>query len=149
MISMFVRFLNSNCLMEYRPAHSTETALVRVNDDLLCAVDKQQAVILTILDLSAAFDTVDRNILLQRLQEEVLVGSHCSGSIESYLPGRKTITINKTSSSECDLIYGVRCTSRVCVWSDYVRGSSSWVKFWTSVQMKYKIVKYLFLSTMF
>ena len=48
----------------YRPAHSTETTLVRVNNDLLCAVDKQQAVTLVLLDLSAAFDTVDHDVLL-------------------------------------------------------------------------------------
>ena len=92
----------------YRPAHSTETALVRVTNDLLCAVDKQQAVILVLLDLSAAFDTVDHDILLQRLQEEIGVCVVPLQWFESYLTGRKqAITINKTSSSECDLIYGV------------------------------------------
>ena len=56
----------------HRPANSAETALVRVANDILCAVGKQQAVILILLDLSAAFDTVDHNILLQRLNEEIL-----------------------------------------------------------------------------
>ena len=40
----------------YRPGHSVETALVRVANDLLCSVDKRQAVILVLLDLCAAFD---------------------------------------------------------------------------------------------
>ena len=48
----------------YRPAHIAETALVRVTNYILCAVDKQQTVILILLDLSAAFDTVDHDILL-------------------------------------------------------------------------------------
>ncbi len=92
----------------YRPAHSTETALVRVTNDLLCAVDKQQAVILVLLDLSAAFDTVDHDILLQRLHDEIGVCGVPLQWFESYLTGRKqAITINKTSSSECDLIYRV------------------------------------------
>ena len=92
----------------YRPAHSTETALVRVTNDLLCAVDKQQAVILVLLDLSAAFDTVDHDILLQRLHEEIGVCGVSLQWFESYLTGRKqVITINKTSSSERDLIYDV------------------------------------------
>ena len=92
----------------YRPAHSTETALVRVTNDLLCAVDKPQAVVLILRDLSAAFDTVDYGILLQRLHEEIGVCGVPLQWFESYLTGRKqAITINKTSSSVCDLIYGV------------------------------------------
>ena len=92
----------------YRPAHSTETALVRVTNDLLCTIDNQQAVILILLDLSAAFDTVDHNILLQRLHEEIGVCWVPLQWFESYLTGRKqAIASNKTSSSECDLIYGV------------------------------------------
>ena len=92
----------------YRPGHSTETALVRVTNDLLCAVDKQRAVILVLLDLSAAFDTVDHDILLQRLHEEIGVCGVPLQWFKLYLTRRKqAITINKTSSSECDLIYGV------------------------------------------
>ena len=48
--------------------NSTETALVRVHDDILCALDKKKTVILLLLDLSAAFDTVDHCILLSRLK---------------------------------------------------------------------------------
>ena len=92
----------------YRPAHSTETALVRVTNDLLCAVDKQQTVILVLLDLSAAFDTMDHDILLQRLHDEIGVCGVPLQWFESYLTGRKqAITSNKTPSSKCDLIYGV------------------------------------------
>ena len=107
------KHLQNNQLYEpmqsaYRPAHSTETALVRVTNDLLCAVDKQQAVFLVLLDLSAAFDTVDHDILLQRLHDEIGVCGVPLQWFESYLTGRKqAITSNKTSSSECDLIYGV------------------------------------------
>ena len=84
------------------------TALVRVTNDLLCAVYKQQAVIFVLLDLSAAFDTMDDDILLQRLHDEIGVCGVPLQWLESYLTGGKqAITINKTSSSECDLIYGV------------------------------------------
>ena len=52
----------------YKNFHSTETALVRVQNDILCAIDNNESVILLLLDLSAAFDTVDHSILLSRLR---------------------------------------------------------------------------------
>ena len=92
----------------YRPDHSTETALVRVTNDLLCSVDNQQASILVILDLSAAFDTMDYDILHQPLHEEIGVCGVQLQWFESYLTGcKQAINTNNTSSSECDLIHGV------------------------------------------
>ena len=69
--------LNNGDLMElfqsaYRAGRSTETALTRVHSDVLRAIDDGQCVILVLLDLSAAFNTVDHSILLNRL-------NHCSG----------------------------------------------------------------------
>ena len=51
----------------YKCYHSSETALVRVHNDILKAVDDNSSVILLLLDLSAAFDTVDHTILVSRL----------------------------------------------------------------------------------
>ena len=64
--------LNHNNLLSplqsaYRPKHSTETALLRIANDLLTAMDNNKICILTLLDLSAAFDTIDHQILLTRL----------------------------------------------------------------------------------
>ena len=69
-------YLESNNLMPrlqsaYRRHHSTETALLRVMSDLLSAADSQRVTLLGLLDLSAAFDCVDHDILLHRLEKAV------------------------------------------------------------------------------
>ena len=51
----------------FRPRHSTETAVLRVLDDILQAVNCGDVAALVLLDLSAAFDTVDHSIFLKRL----------------------------------------------------------------------------------
>ena len=64
--------LIKNCMFDplqtaYRDKHSTETALIKVKNDILSALDACSTAILLMLDLSAAFDTIDRDILLSRL----------------------------------------------------------------------------------
>ena len=65
-------YLTKNHLSEtfqsaYKRFHSTETALLKVQDDILQAIDNQKCVTLLLLDLSAAFDTVDHQLLVERL----------------------------------------------------------------------------------
>ena len=72
---VYFQFLNSitaNKLIDkfqsaYKPGHSTETSLTRVVNDMLNAIDNGNLSLLTLLDLSAAFDTIDHSILLERL----------------------------------------------------------------------------------
>jgi len=54
----------------FRPGHSTEIAVLRVLSYILLALDRgdRDLAALILLDLMAAFDTVDHGILLQRLQ---------------------------------------------------------------------------------
>ena len=67
-----VTYLDANCLLPstqsgFRRGYSTETAITRVLSDLLDVVDRDDIVMLVLLDLTAAFDTVDHCILLERL----------------------------------------------------------------------------------
>ncbi|XP_072018284.1 uncharacterized protein [Amphiura filiformis] len=59
----------------YKVSHSTETALTYVQNDILRAIDNQRAVLLLMLDLSAAFDTVDHGILLEWLAGDFGIGA--------------------------------------------------------------------------
>ena len=53
--------------------HSTETALLKVTSDILDLVDDKNLCLLVLLDLTAAFDTIDHEILLNRLKKSFLV----------------------------------------------------------------------------
>ena len=52
----------------YRQFHSSETALLYVQNDILVALEAGHSTALHLLDLSAAFDTIDHNILIHHLQ---------------------------------------------------------------------------------
>ena len=83
----------------YKEFHSTETALLRVNNDILRALDKGQCVLLILLDLSAAFDTIDHGILLERLVRYVGVTGSALQWFKDYLTDRKqNVLINGHSS---------------------------------------------------
>ena len=52
----------------YRPGYSTETALVKIYNDVITAKDLGRSTVMLSLDLSAAFDTIDHGILIERLR---------------------------------------------------------------------------------
>ena len=68
----------------YRRQHSTETALACVHNDISRALDDQKAVLLLMLDLSAAFDTVDHEIMLHRLRNDFGVTATAHRWYSSY-----------------------------------------------------------------
>ena len=72
----------------YRKNHSTETALVRVMNDILMKMNTQEVTMLVMLDLSAAFDTVNHNIPLTRLNEELGICGLALEWFRSYLAKR-------------------------------------------------------------
>ncbi|XP_063695378.1 uncharacterized protein LOC134826809 [Bolinopsis microptera] len=55
----------------YKKTFSTETLLIRIWNDLLVASDEKSATVVMMLDLSAAFDTVDHDVLLNILMKEI------------------------------------------------------------------------------
>ena len=92
----------------YKKFHSTETALTTVQDDFLMAVDKRKAVLLLMLDLSAAFDTVDHDILINRLKIRLGIGGTALKWFQSYLTNRKfSVRIKEKSSKFVNLNCGV------------------------------------------
>ena len=91
----------------YQKFHSTETALLRVHNDLLQAVDSHGAAVLVLLDLSAAFDTVDHTILLTRLEHTMGITGKALQWFESYLKERtQCVVIDGIRSDQKELKYG-------------------------------------------
>ena len=81
-LKQFLQHLQSHSLLEpfhsaFRKCHGTETALLRVVNDLLQVSDSGCMSILSLLDLSTAFDTTDHNILITRLRSTF----GCSGTV--------------------------------------------------------------------
>ena len=54
-----------------RRGYNTETALLRLPNDLLAMIDEENNTLLVLLNLSAAFDTIDHTLLLNRLHSEI------------------------------------------------------------------------------
>ena len=60
--------LNDPLQSAYRKNHSTETATIKLCNDIISGMDSGECTVLASLDLTAAFDTVDHDIFLHRLQ---------------------------------------------------------------------------------
>ena len=82
---MLVNGLFPELQSAYRQHHSTETALLKVKNDHLMAMDKGQVTLLVLLDLSSAFDTVEHEIPLERLRSTIGLRGKVLSWFESYL----------------------------------------------------------------
>ena len=100
--------LHEPCQSAYRASHSTETALLRIQSDVLLALDRKEAVFLVLLDLSSAFDTIDHALLLETLETRFGISGQALSWFRSYLTDRfQTVRIDGSFSHKQKLDCGV------------------------------------------
>jgi hypothetical protein len=92
----------------YRADHSTETALLKIVNDLLLTVDEGDAAVLALLDQSSAYDTIDHSILLHRLNALFGISGIVHSGFSSYLSVRpQSVCIAGVPSAAVLLLFGV------------------------------------------
>ena len=92
----------------YRKGHCTESALVKVHNDIISYVADRKTAVLILLDLSAAFDTIDQKLLLNRLQTDFRIKDNVLAWFQSYLSGRtQCVAIDDSFSKNSFLHFGV------------------------------------------
>ena len=111
--SQLMDFLNKQNILEifqsgFKTLHSTESALLRVFNDIFLATDSGHCVVLVLLDLTAAFDTVDHDILITRLEQWVGISGTALEWFRSYLSDRTfCVGLDDSVSSTAPLSCGV------------------------------------------
>ena len=99
--SLIFKFCNSN-------NYSTETALLKVKNDILKAMQKKQGVLKVLLDLLAAFDTACHSRLLAVLEEPTDLHGIAIRWFQSYLSGRtQLVALRDADTAETALDHGV------------------------------------------
>ena len=105
-------FLNKHkCIYDlqfgFREKHSTTHALINLTEDIRSSLDNKMFACGIFIDLQKAFDTVDHNILLSKLEHYGIRGIP-NQWFKSYLSNRKQhVSINVFSSNETEMLYGV------------------------------------------
>ncbi len=111
--SQLQRFLADNSMFEtfqsgFRKCHSTETALLKVLNDILISCDSGDFAILVLLDLMAAFDTVDHAVLIDRLEHCIGLRGVALDWFKSYFANRSfSVKMGEHYSSNAFLSCGV------------------------------------------
>ena len=81
---------------------TTQRQLIKVQNDMLLAMDRQHVTFLVLLDLSAAFDTLDHEALLRRFEVTYGITGTAPQWFRSYLTGKsQRVYINHTYSDVC------------------------------------------------
>ena len=111
--SQIEHYLNAHNLLPrhqsaYRKHHSTETLLARVVSDLISDASNGKHTLLAMLDLSAAFDTVDHTILIQRLSVTFGIKDTALQWFSSYLSERsQSVHFARNTSPSTPVVCGV------------------------------------------
>ena len=111
--SRLIGYLHENNLQElfqsaYKRYHSCETALLRVLNDILRALDSHNCVVLLLLDLSSAFDTVDHEMLIHRLRSRFGIKEKALDWLRSHLANRSHfVNIGGVKSETHNMTCGV------------------------------------------
>ena len=91
----------------YRHHHSTESTVLKMFSDIVDALDRGNLVLLSLLDLSAAFDTVDHDILRQRLTRSFGIRAKSLHWLDLYLIGRtQSVYLDGTSTTPRNILWG-------------------------------------------
>ena len=80
--------LHEDSQFAYKTHHNTELMMLGVTDEVLRGFDENQATVIIFLDLSAAFDTIDVDKLLEIMFEEIGLGGTVLKWFRSFLEGR-------------------------------------------------------------
>jgi hypothetical protein len=111
--TQLVEYMSNNHLHDpmqsaYKSGHSCETAMLKVTNDINKSLDSGQCVLLSMLDLSAAFDLVDHEILYSRFQKELNISGQVLQWFVSYLTARtQSVAIGNSISKPVELTTGV------------------------------------------
>ena len=92
----------------YRPNYSCETFLLKIINDMLWAMEKKNVTAMVVMDLSAAFNTVDHDILLSVLENKFVIKDVALRWFESYLRPRScNVSISSAYSAQKQLPFSV------------------------------------------
>ncbi|XDV35971.1 hypothetical protein PO909_005829 [Leuciscus waleckii] len=106
-------FLDQNVALEmfqsgFKIKHNTESALLRVLNDIFLFRDSGHSVVLLLLDLTSAFDTIDHGVLISRLENVVGIHGIALKWFRSFLTNRRfSVNLGHTFSSSTSLDCGV------------------------------------------
>ena len=112
MYNRLLRFLNNHNILSdnqdgFRKHHSTAYALACLYDKISSTIENKECTVVIFIDLSKAFDAIDHNILISKLEHYGLRGTALRW-FKSYLSNKQQyVEFNGISSESCEIKCGV------------------------------------------